>query len=229
MTRLILATVLLVVWAHAARATLVTGSFVGIAADVSDRLLPTDAGPVPVPLPVQLGDSMTGSFSYDTALAGPGNAPGQFLFNAGARLTVVSDGIVAATAAGLPGFFAPITVNASGDAFQIIGSAPLATNPFGLLPKLSLLCATASCPPNGVLPTGTFPLGNFSDLDALWFSPSGDAVARFHITDLTVTAVPEPARLGVALLGIALVGAWARRWRPRALTRRRAVTAPACP
>src|SRR5258707_10001289 len=128
MTRVILlATLLLVVGSPAARATLVTGTFTGVTADVSDRPLPSDASPIPVALPVSLGDSMTGSFSYDTDLAAPGRAPGQFVFFAGAQLTVASDGIVAATST----LLGPITVDASGTAFQITASRPLATNPFG--------------------------------------------------------------------------------------------------
>ena len=36
---------------------------------------------------------------------------------------------------------------------------------------------------------GSFALDGFSDLDAQWFSPRGDQVARFHITDFTINSL----------------------------------------
>jgi hypothetical protein len=121
----------------------------------------------------------------------------------GAALSVSADGIVVGTQAGLGG---PVTVNASPNAFEISGSGPSAGDPFGFLPRLSLLCGAASCLPGDALPTASFPLGDFSDLDAFWQLPDGFNAVRFRLTDLALaaTAVPEPSGAGVILLAVAL-------------------------
>jgi hypothetical protein len=166
-----------------ANASPVFFSFSGFAADIN-RLAPPG---------ITNGDLMSGTFSYDPALASIAsqNPNGiAYQFSSGAALTIDSLGFSVGSHASPA---APLTVRVGTGGFQIFASAPdPGNNPSNFVPELSLLAGLIAFNPPFSLPVSTFPLSLFMDADAFWNVGSEPAV-RFVIRNLAIAApVAEP-------------------------------------
>jgi hypothetical protein len=202
-----------IAFASGAHASLVTGSFSGYLNGIAT----VDPSRPAAPPGLQDPSPMTGSFSYDTALATviasnltPGIGSVIYSFTQGATLSITADGTtlgVHATAA------LPLEIGVTWQSFFIIGGAPDATNAYGVLPYLNLHDANAVLPfaPGFALPTSAPPLAVFDEKFAAWtpeivdgdgtYSPNREAV-DFQLTSLTFTDVPEPATLALLVSGL---------------------------
>jgi hypothetical protein len=192
-----------------ARATVVLGSFTASIVEVRQR-----------PFPISFDDPVSGSFVYDTALAINSSTDpfrGDYTLPAGAALSVTVDGLTFSTSSSgsplLARVIAP-TFPLGDSLFQLAssGGTPDPSNPLpNIVPRLSLLGSSSGIPfTTGALPTSDFliPIGNFSDPDGfLTFGSTGSDIVRFHLTALSLVAVPEPATAAMLCLGLLAIGA----------------------
>jgi hypothetical protein len=204
----VLLTVAVVGVAASTHATVVNGSFTGTIVEVALA-----------PFPVNFGDPISGSFVYDTAVAINSSADpriGDFTLPSGAALSVTVEGLTFSTSTNVSPMLARVVAPdfPLGDSLFRLASAgptPDPSNPLpNIVPRLSLLGQSSGIPfTTGALPTSDFliPISQFSDPDGwLMFAspPIGPRdILRFHVTTLSLVAVPEPAT--AAMLGVALV------------------------